>query len=91
MDNAPIHKKKIFKEYFEQHYHIIFNVAYCPDLNPIENFFGSFKYQVKQRGFTNEETLLKNITQTIKEYEKKNIAAFIYHSDMFIEKSLSLS
>jgi len=39
------------KEYFEQHYHIIFNVAYCPDLNPIENFFSSFKYQVKQKGF----------------------------------------
>ena len=44
MDNTSFHKGKELKELFEKHNHkLVFLPAYSPELNPIENMWGTIK------------------------------------------------
>jgi Transposase and inactivated derivatives len=44
MDNASFHKGQRLKDLFEKYGHkLVFLSAYSPDLNPIENMWGTIK------------------------------------------------
>ena len=48
MDNASYHKSKRLKELFKKHNcHLVFLSAYSPDLNPIENMWGTIKQELR--------------------------------------------
>lgn len=50
MDNATIHKSKIFKDYVRhQKLNVIYNIPYNPETNPIEYVFGWLKNYVKRK------------------------------------------
>lgn len=59
MDNAPIHKTIVVKEFLESHQiEVVYLPPYSPDLNPIENFFSMVKSRysaIRPRAVTREE------------------------------------
>jgi len=89
-DGAPIHRSKMFLPYFSSKICILFNAPYSPDMNPIENFFSHFKRQVKQKGFTDRETLLKSIIEVVQSYDRKHIAGFYYNCLKYMKKALEM-
>jgi transposase len=67
LDNARIHHSKIVKEYMlTKKSNLLFNVPYCPELNPIEKVFSKSKFIVKKfdNNF-NEKNLFKNIKKSL--------------------------
>lgn len=48
LDNASYHKPSQLQELFKQHnIRLLFLPPYCPDLNPIENLWGTIKQQLR--------------------------------------------
>jgi transposase len=48
MDNASFHKGKRLKDLFEKYGHqLVFLSTYSPDLNPIENMWGTIKNNLR--------------------------------------------
>lgn len=59
MDNAPIHRKRIIKEWVESQSHkVIFLPKYSPDFNDIEHDFSALK---RARMYAAQETSLDEI------------------------------
>ena len=48
MDNASIHKSKLFQESFAEDYNVLYNTPYSPHLNAIEQVFSFIKRQVRK-------------------------------------------
>ena len=46
MDNAKIHHNRLMKQNIKNK--IIYNLPYCPEFNPIEYFFNTFKKEVRK-------------------------------------------
>ena len=49
MDNASIHKSKVFKDYFMNSHSVMYNAPYSPQLNPIELAFSIIKRDIKAK------------------------------------------
>lgn len=67
MDNAKIHKSKLFQQKLKEHGisedRIIYNVPYSPKYNPIEYSFNTQKELIK-KNFINTLSKLKNFLES---------------------------
>lgn len=82
LDNAKIHHAKIVKEYIEtNNINLLFNVAYSPEFNPIENMFSKLKKLVKDCSDNNNLDILKiNIQNSLKHITASDLTNFYIHS-----------
>lgn len=82
LDNARIHHSKIVKNYIEtKKSQLLFNVAYSPELNPIEKVFSKSKYIVKKiNNNFNEKNLFNNIKKSFNMITPKDLNNFYLHS-----------
>ena len=80
MDNASIHKKvdEVLKD---TNHKVVFNAAYSPDLNPIENVIGIWKALVKDEVvmFQDEQDLTILIAKTFSRVNAADIRAAMEH------------
>jgi len=68
MDNATFHKGKQLKELFEKYNHkLVFLPPYSPDLNPIENIWGTIKQQLRSY-YDYNKSLLENLSYWVCQY-----------------------
>jgi hypothetical protein len=88
MDNASIHKGAILLELFSV-CKIQYNAPYSPFLNPIEEFFGLWKWYTRQKKSKTKLDLMKNMLDSIPLISKSNLFGFYYHSIKFIKNSLN--
>jgi transposase len=66
MDNARIHHSEIVKKcIIDSGNHILYNVAYNPDTNPIENCFSVLKNYVRKMEPTTEKELICTIEKSL--------------------------
>jgi transposase len=86
LDNARIHHSKIVKNnIIESQNEILYNVAYMPELNPIEQFFSKLKGIVRQKSNNHIPTKLQyNIQKAIKEIKEEDLKNFYKHSFDFL-------
>lgn len=81
MDNVRFHHSKIVKECIEETTNkILYNIAYNPDTNPIENCFSIIKKVVGNKEPANETQLIKEIVNSFKYITKEKCKAFYMHS-----------
>ena len=73
LDNCSIHKSSKFLDDFKKQMHFIFNVAYSPQLNPIEQFFHLLKMEVRRSNPKTEISLLKPIHDAIINFKEQNL------------------
>ena len=60
-DNAPSHKSKLMKEYFdEKQVSVMTWPPQSPDLNQIENLWSIIKYRLSRKQLSNKEDLIVN-------------------------------
>ena len=68
MDNASFHKGQKLKELFEKYNHkLVFLPAYSPDLNPIENMWGTIKTNLRNY-YDYSISLYENLSFWVCEY-----------------------
>ena len=80
MDNARIHHSKIVKTYIDNTcLKTLYNVAYTPELNPIEQMFSKLKYMVKKKR-NNSTKLIENISVALTKITEKDIQWFYKNS-----------
>jgi len=88
LDNASIHRAKILSNLRE----IIsfqFNVGYSPFLNPIEEFFGLWKFHFRKNFSAQESDVSRRICMSITHIKAHHILSFFYHSLSFYNASLN--
>ena len=87
MDNAPIHTHENIRKYIEHRgYKYVYLPTYCPELNPIEQFWAVAKSKVKRHRFLQEDTLSKRITEACNSVEKSHFRGFVSHSYNCLDK-----
>ena len=81
-DNASFHHRieKIIDKYFGDNIIILPNIAYSPELNPIEQFFGILKLKLRYCEVQNKEMLLQKIIETAYSIDIKMIIKFVENS-----------
>ena len=68
MDNASFHKGKELKDLFENYNHkLVFLPPYSPDLNPIENMWGTVKTNLRNY-YDYTKSLFDNLSFWVCEY-----------------------
>ena len=81
MDNVRFHHSKIIKDCINKTTNkIIYNIAYNPDTNPIENCFSILKKVVGKKEPTSEMQLIKEIVNSLKYVTRPKCEAFYKHS-----------
>jgi len=85
MDNARSHHSQLVKEYINNHTNhiIIYNVAYCPEYNPIEMVFSKFKSIILKKDNSSHNKIIKNIHQSFKKITKSDLNNFYNHALLF--------
>lgn len=80
MDNCRVHKSRDLKRIVEESgYKMKFNIAYSPELNPIEKFFGVWKLRAEEsiKIFTSKEKFLNDLALNFKTIESEEICRII--------------
>jgi transposase len=68
MDNASFHKSQKLKKLFEYYGHVLYFLpAYSPDLNPIENMWGTIKNNLRNY-YDYSKTLFENLSYWVCQY-----------------------
>lgn len=83
MDNARIHHYKEFKKLLANNDltdHIIYNVPYHPQYNPIECVFNVIKQHINKQHITNYDTLNRHIKNIIRKLNKSGLENYYNHS-----------
>lgn len=82
LDNACIHHSKIVSAYVkEKNIHLLFNVPYCPEYNPIEIMFSKLKQCVKNlNNNSNLPDLKTNIINSLKYITPNNLHNFFVYT-----------
>ena len=93
MDNAAIHRSKIFKEIVGNQVSILYNAPYSPMFNCIEELFSKWKGMVRKAKPKDEATLLKVIVETSKRITLKDHIGYHKHAlkmmkEAFLEKDI---
>jgi transposase len=85
MDNARIHKSKIFTAYINTEKNkVLYNIPYCTEINPIEMVFSKVKALVHKKGNNEKiERLIKNIKYGFRQITSKNLKS--YYDKCFIK------
>ncbi len=81
MDNARIHHAKLFKEYTgDNNAAVIYNVAYNPKTNPVENVFGTLKSNIVNYNTQTITKLRKSIEKVISKVNSDHLKAYFAKS-----------
>lgn len=82
MDNCSIHHGKLVKNYLSKEgVDVLYNVAYSPELNPIEEVFGIFKRNLRCRIIDKISDMKKYIDDEVERInEEINLRNFYKHS-----------
>lgn len=68
MDNASFHKSNKLKKLFQKYNHkLVFLPPYSPELNPIENMWGTIKQNLRSY-YDYSKTLLENLSYWVCQY-----------------------
>ena len=88
MDNATPHRAINLRP-FTDNLNIVFNVTYSPFLNPIEEFFGLWKYYYCKVNFSNPtNSVAKNICLSVQQIDLAKIPKFYKHTLKYLIASL---
>jgi len=64
MDNASIHKSKIFTDFIKKNnLNVVYNAPYHSETNPIENIFSMFRNKLNRNGTKNLENIIEVTTK----------------------------
>ena len=81
MDNAKIHKSNILVDYIRKSgHHLLFNIPYSPEFNPIELFQNVIKSYIKGNNIYNICDIRKAIDQHFQKYTKMTLNDFYNHT-----------
>ena len=81
MDNAKIHKSNLLANYIrDSDFHLLFNIPYSPEFNPIELFQNVIKSHIKSNDIDNINDIRKAIDQHFKKYTKATLNDFYNHT-----------
>ena len=81
MDNAKIHKSNILADYIRKSdYHLLFNIPYSPEFNPIELFQNVIKSHIKGNNIDNVSDIRKAIDLHFHKYTKMTLNDFYNHT-----------
>jgi len=89
MDNASIHRSKLFMGKVVKYYNVIYNAPYTPQFNPIELSFSKIKYIVRKLRPRTEKDLAQKILETCNMITAQDCCEFIVHSLSFIENAIA--
>jgi len=88
-DNASVHHIKMVKENLDSKVTLLYNAAYSPMLNPMEEFFSKFKKLLRKADNKNEVELIRSIQDIIHRFSVNDFNGYIKHLLHYIEESLS--
>ena len=88
MDNAPIHRANNLKSFFSN-FRVLFNASYSPFLNPIEEFFGTWKFNFRKKFTQNTVDILQKILRSLQEIDNSLLFSFYVHSMTFLKDCLN--
>ncbi|CEG75082.1 hypothetical protein RMATCC62417_10188 [Rhizopus microsporus] len=78
MDNAPIHKSEGTAKYIiSRGYRYAYLPSYCPELNPIEQFWSVVKSKVKRNRLLEKETLMTTISEASNSLKASDFKGFV--------------
>src|SRR5271154_2393837 len=81
IDNCSIHKSQILKNTLKDNdKHLIFNVPYSPQFNPIEYVFNTLKSDIKKSNVTTYDAMDKCIKKNIKNLNRKKLTKYYRHT-----------
>ena len=81
MDNAKIHKSNILANYIrDSDFHLLFNIPYSPEFNPIELFQNVIKSHIKGNDIDNINDIQKAIDQHFRKYTKATFNDLYSHT-----------
>lgn len=87
MDNAPIHRALSLKP-FLSNFCVLYNAPYSPFLNPIEEFFGNWKFNFRKKFALNTIDILQKILRSVQEIDSSLLFSFYVHSMTFLKDCL---
>ncbi|KAH7819129.1 putative DDE superfamily endonuclease [Monocercomonoides exilis] len=81
MDNASIHHVNTDEIILQSGHKVLFNAAYSPDLNPIENIFGIWKAKVEENSlkWEDESHFISTMLQTFQKISAREVRKTIMH------------
>ena len=87
MDNASIHKAKEIMPFLAK-FRVLYNAAYCPFLNPIEEFFGNVKFNFRKDHAKYGPNIIERILESIDQIDNAVLFSSYIHSLTFIRECL---
>jgi len=79
MDNASIHKSKVFQNAVKKKFAILYNAPYSPMLNCIEEVFSKWKSTLRKMLLKNEKDLLSKIVESSKSITTRDCNNYFRH------------
>lgn len=89
MDNCSIHTANALR-LFSKYLNIQFNAPYTPFLNPIEEIFSVWKYEIRKLNVDRLSNITKNIVKAAKFIARRHFRSAFYHSYTYYEKCIQL-
>ena len=87
MDNASIHRSKLFKKFIKDNkLKIVYNAPYHSEFNPIENVFSLFRNKLNRNETKNIEQIVKVTTDFILENNETKLKNIFKNSVELIDK-----
>ena len=81
MDNAKIHKSNVLANYIRDYdFHLLFNIPYSPEFNPIKLFQNVIKSHIKGNDIDNINDIQKAIDQHFRKYTKATFNDLYSHT-----------
>lgn len=82
MDNAVIHKSKMFREIIEDSKNeLLYSVRYHPETNSIEEFFSQLKHYIKKECPNTYDDIHETIKNTLAtKITKEHLTNYLKHS-----------
>jgi hypothetical protein len=87
LDNASIHKAQVLRDLL-QTLNIIYLTPYSPFLNPIEEYFGLWKFHFRMYESNDEYQIVFHIVKSALSIHRSKLAKFFVHSLLYREKCL---
>ena len=91
MDNASIHKSKIFQNAVKKNFAILYNAPYSPMLNCIEEVFSKWKNTLRKMLPENEKDLLSKIVESSKSITYTDCQNYFRHLLKMLRDSFLLN
>ena len=90
MDNASIHKAKIFQSVAKKSFAILYNAPYSPMLNCIEEVFSKWKNALRKLRPKNQNDLLKKIIISSRSITTPDCRGYFRHLLKMMKHSFEL-